>query len=111
MSHKYVLYSPGYGAGWSSWAYPDAVARYAASYKPLIDFILAGGKPSTLDENSPIVAQFLADLKRDTGCDTFYLGGLRQLTVYKLPHDALYRITEYDGSESVETMAGTEWWS
>lgn len=39
-----------------------------------------------------------------------YLGGLRDLTIMTVPDNALVRINEYDGSESVEIQGAYEGW-
>ena len=102
-----ILVSYGFGAGWATWAYGDD-QKAIAEYKPIIDFLEAGGDRNDLnvetdyDEPSqyhPLVAQMMKDLD----IDHFYTGGAEGLTVETV--DGAYRINEYDGSESVFTTA------
>jgi hypothetical protein len=103
MARK-ILYSPGYGAGWSTWM-SGVPSKFACEYKPLIEAVERGEK---LHQNHPLVLQFIADAKREFGiADDGYVCvlGAGSLAVEEVPDDALVRIDEYDGFESVETQA------
>lgn len=39
-----ILYSPGYGAGWTSWEGNQEVKKFMLEYKPFIDYLEGGGK-------------------------------------------------------------------
>lgn len=95
MSKK-VLVSPGFGAGWSSWA-GESEAQEIAEYAPIIDFIEAGGNPADLNDDHPLIVRMMKDL----GLDYFYTGGVEQLQVQTVT--GRYRIDEYDGSEYIVT--------
>ena len=82
-----VLYSSGYGAGWSTWnsEYPDCL------FDPEIAQIVLGEKQGDIEE---IVKSKYPG---------FYCGGASQLNVEWLPVGTPFRIGEYDGFESVDT--------
>lgn len=79
-----VIYSPGYGAGWSTW----------------------GDRKSCLDrELATAIEQ--RDLKEACRIATKnwpgqYQGGLEECVVVWLPQGTLFRIEEYDGNESIK---------
>jgi hypothetical protein len=119
---RYVLYSPGYGAGWSTWA-DDEYREFSMYYEPIIQFLESGGKFVESDEGSgswssgpktephPILAKFIEDLRAKFGENAhFYLGGAYQLRVAHVPDDCLFRITEYDGSESIAYRDSIDWY-
>jgi hypothetical protein len=113
-----ILYSPGYGAGWTTWYSGSREEKlFMLEYKP---FIEALEKHSTGDysdrrkrkskciggEEVPEflpVEQFLEDWKAKFSSDPPYLGGLSDLEIYPVPDGTLVRIEEYDGYESVVT--------
>lgn len=113
LQRRKFLYSPNYGAGWSTWN-PEH-AEFALFYKPIIEFIEAGGRfendtwsvSTKAHPLHPLLLQFLNDL----GDDDFYLGGASDLQVETCPDGEQFRIEEYDGSESVtyRNDARTEW--
>lgn len=90
-----VLYSPGFGAGWSSWEHtePERVM-----FCP--ELVEAVERKAPLDELKAISGRLFPDT---------YDGGLRDLRVAWLPEGTMFRITEYDGSESIETRDETDW--
>lgn len=105
-----VLVSPGFGAGWSTWA--SKKKKEIAEYQPIIEFIENGGDVSELENtmarsfkldevslDHPLVTQ----MKEDLGLDYFYTGGAADLEIQEV--DGPYRIDEYDGYESVTTTA------
>lgn len=97
-----ILYSPGFGAGWTSWMYDRNVAKFALEYKPIIDFLESGGKFEKQYDNDklhPILKQFVSECKVKFN-DEPYVGGARDLVVKEV--SGRVRINEYDGSESVE---------
>lgn len=94
-----VLISPGFGAGWSTWnelgmatdarlidAFEHGVSE--EEMKQLcIDFGYTGGLEGTLP----------------------YMGGFEQLEIVDVPEGTLFRIDEYDGSESIVTFEEEGW--
>jgi hypothetical protein len=79
-----VLYSPNYGAGWSTWGLPVE----ALFHPELAEAVMA----CDLDKMHAIA-------KREW--PTAYLSGLDNLQVEWVPEGAQFRIDEYDGFESV----------
>lgn len=94
-----ILISPGFGAGWSTWAREPDVATASLTYQPLIDAVLRGEE---ITEDHPAFVSFIESLGPDA---YFYAGGLRDLTVVYVEGD--FDVNEYDGSESVTHHATT----
>lgn len=108
-----ILISPGFGAGWSTWASGD-MARYIARYQPIIDFLKQGGefhendpwsnknwdKPwEAFDEPGQSILKLMCLECQQKFGEMPYLGGADQLRVeYADPDSAVY---EYDGNESL----------
>jgi hypothetical protein len=88
-----VLYSPGFGAGWSTWnqELPEIL------FDPIIvDFV---------EKEQWEELQTYTTLKYPN----IYDGGLRDLAIVWLDVGAEFRIHEYDGSESVEVKEEMFW--
>lgn len=88
-----VLYSPGFGAGWSTWnqEVPELV------FEPVIvDFV----EKEQWEELTTYVTLKYPDL---------YDGGMRDLEIAWLDLGTEFRINEYDGSESVEVKEDMLW--
>ena len=88
-----VVWSPGYGAGWYTWN-----TEY--------------GERFCLDSE---IAQAAIDGKKELASEiaerifpNCYTGGARDLRVDWVDEGALFRITEYGGSESVEVIGELE---
>jgi hypothetical protein len=88
-----VLYSPGFGAGWSTWnqEVPEIM------FDPIIvDFV----EKEQWDELVTYVTLKYPGL---------YDGGMRDLQILWLPEGTEFKINEYDGSESVEVKEEMIW--
>lgn len=88
-----VLYSPGFGAGWSTWnsEYPELM------FDPnIVHYLEKGDKQSILS---------YCELKYPGA----YLGGLDGLEVAWIPVGAEFVIDEYDGSETVVNRYDMTW--
>jgi hypothetical protein len=82
-----VCYSPGYGAGWSTWN--DEYKEELCMRKEIVEFVMEkdfDGLTVFMEENYPDV----------------YLGGMRDLCIRMVPVGSFFKINEYDGNESVE---------
>jgi hypothetical protein len=130
-----VLYSPGFGAGWSSWNSGEK-AKFMLEYQPLIDAIERGegdavrasvrasdehankcyryGKDDrcelveeVLTQMHPAVQQFVREAFAKFG-DVPYIGGLDGLDVGT--GEGLVRVEEYDGSESLRWKDADDDW-
>lgn len=81
-----VLYSPGFGAGWSTWASDPQMV-----FDPeLAEAVLSGDK------------DLMLDVARRNFPDA-YLGGVDDIEVAWLSEGTAFYIDEYDGSESIRT--------
>ena len=89
-----VLVSPGFGAGWSSWASGELAQRVL--FDPVVVAWVEGGKVG------PVPVDHFGD-------EYFYDGGADDLEVMWVPEGAQFRIHEYDGSESL-ILASEEVW-
>ena len=88
-----VLYSPGFGAGWSTWnqGVPEILFDPA-----IVKFI----------ENDQMAELTTYVTLKYPG---LYTGGMDSLAVAWLPVGANFRIIEYDGSESIEIKEDIDW--
>ena len=90
-----VLYSPGYGAGWYTWAGEKGEEML---FDPVLaQAILNGKSKSEIEE--------LAESRYPDE----YCGGAEDLQVAWLPEGTLFHIDEYDGSESVRLADHQQW--
>jgi len=88
-----VLYSPGFGAGWSTWN---------------------KGVPKLLFD--PAIVKFVEN-EQWAELTTYvmlkypgiYTGGMDSLAVAWLPVGTEFRISEYDGAENIEIKEETDW--
>jgi len=92
-----VLFSPGFGAGWSTWItvhpailYDPTVVKWVEDDKPKDDLARL---EATLKEKYP-------------HC---YLGGIDQLDIRWVPVGSRFVVDEYDGSESVVLEQEFDW--
>ena len=94
-----VLISKGFGAGWSSWNDP----RMAFDERLIRAFECGISK-----EDMEILCV-------KCGYDDVYgappyMGGFSHLEVVEVPSGAVFRIHEYDGSESIEVLDMDDWY-
>lgn len=84
-----VLVSHGFGAGWSTWSeeHAETLCMDVSIVQQVLD-----GKP-----------EFAAKLA-ETLCPGAYTGGAKGLQVHWLDVGERFRITEYDGAESLERL-------
>jgi len=115
-----VLYSPGYGAGWSTWNAADKEQkRWLCEYKPFIDYLEEHGRMPPVPQNrmdgydiTDLGMQVIRDWKAAfPDAPIPYLGGMADLKIKYIEDDEQYRVDEYDGKEKVVTrlMAEDEW--
>lgn len=88
-----VLYSPGFGAGWSTW---NDVPEL--TFDPEIIALVEAGKRDEIGKH--LLAR---------GYEDFYAGGAEQLKIEWIPEGYRFKITEYDGSESIELQDSDDW--
>jgi hypothetical protein len=90
-----VVYSPGFGAGWSTWAHSGEGKNLL--FDPMIVNCVENGDKAKL-------ATYMAMRYPDV-----YTGGMEDLRIEWLPEGTLFRIHEYDGSESIEVKEEMDW--
>jgi len=98
-----VLFSPGFGSGWTTWAVGDDGMREIMLFHPLfVELVQRGG----LSEGAAqaVFSQLGIDER-----DMPYLGGFDDLAVSWVEKGALFKIREYDGSESIEVFRPDSW--
>lgn len=88
-----VLVSYGFGAGWSTWG-----AEKDGLFTPEVVLALINGEDLT--------KEFLDSVY---GKDAFYYGGADELVVEWIKEGTLFRVTEYDGNESLEIRDDLDW--
>ncbi len=99
-----ILYSPGFGAGWTSWESNPRVKKLMLEY-PLI--VKAVERGEVMSEQHPAIKALLNECEA-LGLDEPYLGGMYQLKIYKAA--GRVHINEYDGSESVTEEGSDQGW-
>lgn len=85
-----VLYSPGYGAGWSTWNEEHADVERLIFDADLVDLVLAERR----DEAAKLAESFWPG-------EYVCVLGARDLAVAWVPAGELFDIDEYDGYENV----------
>ena len=91
-----VVFSPGYGAGWSSWN--RKYSEEELIFDPgLVDLVLAGKEQKEIE--------VYATLKWPDA----YLGGLGDLDIIWVPMGTKFHILEEDGNEMVVQNNDIEW--
>lgn len=91
-----ILYSPGFGAGWTTWN-DGEVAKLMIDYPPIIAALERGEK---LTEDHPAIKQLEAECLEKFGESYVCTLGMRDLTIAEV--NGRVRVHEYDGSESYE---------
>jgi hypothetical protein len=94
-----VVVSPGFGAGWSTWAFRgEEDYRDFMLFDPtLVDMVERGASAETIEE-------YVTNNYPGTYC-----GASDDLTIQWLPVGTAFRIHEYDGAESVEIRDDMNW--
>jgi len=85
-----VLYSPGFGAGWSTWAEKEQEEALCMDSR-IVGLVLAGDIASAVE----VAVGMFPDL---------YTGGACNLQVMWVEKGHAFEIEEYDGSESVHIL-------
>ena len=113
-----ILYSPGFGAGWSTWnsERPD-FQKWMLTYQPLIDAIERGeelvpkefrySSQEHVDQLHPALQQFVREAEEKFDQNYVCILGACNLSVAEVSEP--FRVDEYDGSESV-IESGDETW-
>jgi hypothetical protein len=99
-----ILYSPGFGAGWSTWNSGE-VASFMLEYAPIIEALERGEE---LGETHPAVVQLEKDCLEKFGEKYVCVLGADQLRVCQVR--GRVQINVYDGHESVEEEGDSQGW-
>lgn len=91
-----VIYSPGYGAGWSSWA--DKSIRYLLCCHHDIAVAVERNQYKDFETFKKVVE---AALEENDLLGKYYIDNPRKLDVEWVPLGWLFKIEEYDGYEKV----------
>ena len=106
-----VLYSPGFGAGWTTWHHGTTEEkRFMLEHAGLIEAVERGEETG---EGSTALRQFVQDFEAafpDSRAGVPYLGGADSLVVHVAADGQRVRVEEYDGSESVVNEGDDEGW-
>ena len=107
-----VLYSPGYGAGWYTWARePDPQMLFDPHLVDLVERLQKipadwSGSWLTLEAHQLIAA---IEAYCEAQWPDEYLGGVNDLAIAWVPQGEYFHIHEYVGSESVEYRDQMPW--
>ena len=88
-----VLYSPGFGAGWYTWNKEVPEILFDPAIVKMVE-------KDQWAELKTYVALKYPDI---------YSGGLDSLAIAWIPEGALFKVNEYDGSESIELKEDDDW--
>lgn len=93
-----VLYSPGFGAGWSTWN--SSIPKEFMCMDPtLVAMAEAGAIEREVDA-------YITALYPD---ECFFGKGWRDIEVCEVADGTLFKISEYDGNESVHISSKTDY--
>lgn len=87
-----VLYSPGYGAGWSTWSHNDEDKERMVFCPELCEAVDKGLPQDKI--LSIAKAQF----------PEMYMGGLEDISIVFIKPGTRFRIDEYDGAEYIISL-------
>ena len=104
-----VLYSPGYGAGWSTWgekelAYDRRVVEFWLEHKDDKEFMNNISRTFDSDES-----RATEDIFQKWGYDHVYFGGFKNIVLEWVEKGVPFKINEYDGWESIEFCDDVDW--
>lgn len=105
-----ILVSPGYGAGWSTWgneqlAYDKRIVEFWLSHKDDEKFMQEVEESGRLSRGESEAHKEAANFFKSIGYDECpYMGGFDQIVLKYVPRGTPWRISEYDGFESLETF-------
>jgi hypothetical protein len=88
-----VLYSPGFGAGWYTWNTDTPEILFDPA---IVKFV----EKKQFDKLATYVTLKYPDI---------YKGGMGDLQVEWIPEGTLFKVNDYDGSESIELKENENW--
>jgi hypothetical protein len=94
-----VLFSPSFGSGWSTWNEDHPAILFDPT---VVEYVRTDGKSMSRDD----MIKYLEDTYPG-----IYLGsGFYDLEIEWIPQGTRFKITEYDGSESIQVEDEIETW-
>lgn len=97
-----VLYSPGFGAGWSTWnTETREIQERLLTDAEIVQAVLDEAEPEDIE----------AIVERLFGEDEIYTGGVHQLQIKWIPKGCQFEVTEYDGSESIHIIGERQYFT
>lgn len=100
-----VLYSPGFGAGWSTWSLGHGDELVFDSQVVALVEDRDEGRITT----EQLVALVESYCERAYGKNEVYCGGVEDLVIEWMPVGTQFKINEYDGSESIQYKENDYW--
>lgn len=96
-----VLYSPGFGAGWSTWADDEYV-----------EFTMFDPGLVALAERRASEEEVKEYIRTTLGEEAYvYTGGWRNICIRWIPVGTVFFIDEYDGSESIKEYSRQDYYT
>ncbi len=102
-----VLYSPGFGAGWSTWSTVNGHGHELV-FDPNV-VALVEDRDNGKITNEQLVQLVESYCERKYGKNEVYCGGVDDLQIEWIPEGTQFKINEYDGSESIEYKENDYW--
>ena len=97
-----VLISPGFGAGWYTWADRTFPINVALDKRVIEKWLELKGDPNGCEK----FKEWLSDI---TNGAYFYAGGWDDLELVFVPEGSIFKIDEYDGNESLLLVTDPEY--
>jgi hypothetical protein len=102
-----VLYSPGFGAGWSTWSSINGHSD-ALLFEPSV-VTMVEDRDNGKITNEQLVELVESYCEQRYGKNEVYCGGVDDLVIEWIPVGTQFKINEYDGSESIEYKENDYW--
>lgn len=102
-----VLVSPGFGAGWSTWS---SIRGHGTDlvFEPTVAALVEDRDAGNITDEQ-LVELVEAYCEKTYGKNEVYCGGVEDLKIVWVPEGTLFKINEYDGSESIEFKENDYW--
>jgi hypothetical protein len=117
-----IAYSPGYGIGWSTKMCSTPAINHQLTFDSRITLYVLSQEFKDYYENGEVrfiddkqksnkYKKFIEAIIPDIGYRAPYLSAFMQLKIKFIPENTMFRINEYDGSESVEIFDPTDYYT
>ncbi len=98
-----VVYSPGYGAGWSTWN--EEIAELLIFHKDIAQLVL----DEKLDEVEAVAQKLILEYSEEE--DPYHYLSTDKLKVEWVAKNYQFEIEEYDGYESIHIIGGRKYFT